>query len=1570
MRRTPFDLSSLELIKLSSSPEFAPGIPAAREIKALPEITTPKTWHLAVQKHDADKAGTHFDLRLVDPETGHAHSWALPKAVLPAPGKSVLAVPQATHTRDYALNFGKKKPEVISEGYGKGTVSMHMLHEADVFHSKPEESGTRVRFNLYKSTGPEEYAIVRTKGDNDILVNKTLTRERMPHLDLGGKPKSKEHNIDEINVEDMSQVLMPKYDGAHTLLDLQRAGKIPRLFSYREPKRHLAGVIEHTHKVPELLEMRVPAGLGGTTLRAETIGVTSKGKAIPARDIAGMLNATVTNSRAKQEEMGAVLKPVIFDIIRYKGRDVSDRPFSARKELMKTVGDQLGIAVSEVAETAHEKRKLLQKIRSGKHKLTGEGVVIRHLESSGPAIKAKIRPDHDVYVRKIFEAQTAAGQGTGRAGGIEYSWTPRGDIVGRVGTGWDHAEAKAMLAEPEKYIGRVAKVEAETKYPSGALGKASFKEWHLDKGAIEKVGASIAEYVAGGVLGGLGGAYLDDENRARGAAVGTVGGVLATRPLIEGYLALKDKLRGPIQRVPEITGPPSVKPSRVPQLAPPRVNYFTGPVGEHIARDSRKYLHMDDPTKWEPRYGTIPQDLHDLFSPKELHAWATSIPGVQRYSPAAGDQYRELSHWNVDDYEAVGDHVITEALSHGYRAPKGLPVIYPNVKIRPAEDPDWARWDAARYPTKKASYANAKTADHIGDRFLHGDEKGPRTSLPIEHLTALREAVAKANEKGDIEKTAGGARKALSWIQNKIRRGGVPIRKTTDLVEGAGAQYTPRWLPDVEGFSPGEIEIPPFEADGKMPNKAQDLYAATLAHEYGHALHDQNPYTRGLLPVGTIGSHLVAPVAGFGLGVTHKPEDSTNKELAGSAALGGVPISLVEGEAWRQGTPLWNQYSAKYIPTARGTQHYYHTLNALNLGVQGVTGAAKAGIGYGAGRGARYLYDKATAAWHTPSEKTADHIGDRFLHGDEKGPRTSLPIEHLTALRDAVAKANATGIDHLPEKFRLPLPDGSHAIVEKYPGTGLSLKTLLSPTMKSREPVVKLEDLHKAPKPAVDLKDWEALNPVQHSPVLKAAEVQTELQPHQQRVLDRIQHQPGLVVAHGLGSGKTLSSIAAAEQLGGATDVVLPAALKANYQKELEKHIAGTPNAQYNLQSLQGLARSGISPQGQTLIIDEAHRLRNPGTKGYKAIQAAPAAHRLLLTGTPLYNRPHDLAVLVNLAAGENVLPNSEAAFKAKYLGEKQVHPSWWAEHMQGIHPGTVPIVTNKRELAPILQKWVDYHENAREGFPQREDIEYKVPMDPGQQSVYEGVLESAPGWISHKIKHNLPPSKSESKDLNAFLTAARQVSNTPHQYDVTQNENVQAGRVSPKIWKAYQEFQRQMAENPEHRAVIYSNYLESGLNPYAKLLEKKHVPYGMFTGDVDKTTRDQMVKDYNLGKLKALLLSSAGGEGLDLKNTRQIQILDPHFNKEKLEQVIGRGIRYKSHEALPEDQRKVRVEQYLSTLPEAGPIAQFFGQKSDTSIDQYLQQMARNKDALNQQMRDLLKAKEGDRSAAPTPQN
>lgn len=475
---------------------------------------------------------------------------------------------------------------------------------------------------------------------------------------------------------------------------------------------------------------------------------------------------------------------------------------------------------------------------------------------------------------------------------------------------------------------------------------------------------------------------------------------------------------------------------------------------------------------------------------------------------------------------------------------------------------------------------------------------------------------------------------------------------------------------------------------------------------------------------------------------------------------------------------------------------------------------------------------------------------------------------------------------------------------------------------------------------------------------MKIAEVQTPLQPHQERVVRRIQGQPGLVVAHGMGSGKTLTSIAAAERLKGPTTVLAPAALQTNYQKELKKHIKGDPEAQYDIGSLQRSALTGEVAPSKLLTVDEAHRLRDPMSQARKAVRNADTEKRLLLTGTPLYNRPYDLASLVNVAAGDNVFPGSQADFDRQYIGEKVTQPGFFAKHFRGIQPGSTPVLKNEGELGKKLKQWVDFHENTTEGFPSRQDEVVNVTMGPKQQELYDYAMKKAPAWVRYKVQHGLPPSKAESKDLNAFSSATRQIANSPGGFEQGMDYETAAAQ-SPKLQEAFRRLQEGIEKNPEHRALVYSNFLESGLHPYETMLKAKNIPYGKFTGELGKSERDEMVKRYNEGALKALLLSSAGGEGLDLKGTRQIQVLDPHWNKEKLEQVIARGIRYKSHEHLPEDQRRVAVEHYVSQLPEPGMLKKLIGGKRPGGIDEYLRQMSTSKDELNQQVRALLKAQD-----------
>lgn len=67
---------------------------------------------------------------------------------------------------------------------------------------------------------------------------------------------------------------------------------------------------------------------------------------------------------------------------------------------------------------------------------------------------------------------------------------------------------------------------------------------------------------------------------------------------------------------------------------------------------------------------------------------------------------------------------------------------------------------------------------------------------------------------------------------------------------------------------------------------------------------------------------------------------------------------------------------------------------------------------------------------------------------------------------------------------------------------------------------------------------------------------------------------------------------------------------------------------------------------------------------------------------------------------------------------------------------------------------------------------------------------------------------------------------------------------------------------------------------------------------------------------IKIILGTSVTSEGIDFKNIREIHVLDPWYHLYKIEQIIGRGIRFCSHINLPEKERNVTV--FLHTAGES----------------------------------------------------
>jgi len=97
---------------------------------------------------------------------------------------------------------------------------------------------------------------------------------------------------------------------------------------------------------------------------------------------------------------------------------------------------------------------------------------------------------------------------------------------------------------------------------------------------------------------------------------------------------------------------------------------------------------------------------------------------------------------------------------------------------------------------------------------------------------------------------------------------------------------------------------------------------------------------------------------------------------------------------------------------------------------------------------------------------------------------------------------------------------------------------------------------------------------------------------------------------------------------------------------------------------------------------------------------------------------------------------------------------------------------------------------------------------------------------------------------------------------------------------------------------------------------------YVMITGDKgfspdSNSDIKELTNDNNSDgrKVKVVLISQAGSEGVDLKFIRQVHILDPWYNMNRIEQIIGRAVRNCSHKMLPFLQRNVEIYLYGSLL-------------------------------------------------------
>lgn len=389
----------------------------------------------------------------------------------------------------------------------------------------------------------------------------------------------------------------------------------------------------------------------------------------------------------------------------------------------------------------------------------------------------------------------------------------------------------------------------------------------------------------------------------------------------------------------------------------------------------------------------------------------------------------------------------------------------------------------------------------------------------------------------------------------------------------------------------------------------------------------------------------------------------------------------------------------------------------------------------------------------------------------------------------------------------------------------------------------------------------------------------------------------GACLADDMGLGKTIQALALLERnrdQNGARPslLVCPTSVVGNWQREAAKFTPDLPvmvhhgatrskGAKFAKQAKEaglvissyGLLHRDLKSlqrvEWDSVILDEAQNVKNPGTKQSQAARSLSATHRIALTGTPVENNIGDLwAIMEFLNPG---FLGSLAAFKRTFFLPIQVERD--ADAAEQLRMLTGPFVLRRLKSDKSIIS----------DLPEKMEMKVYSNLTREQASLYAAVVA--------EVENTLEEAEGIERRGLILATLARLKQVCNHPAHLLGDNSALPGR-SGKLSRLTEMLEE--AAQVGDASLIFTQYAEMG-----KLL-KKHLQdtFGrealFLHGGLAKNKRDAMVDQFQSpdGPDMFILSLKAGGSGLNLTRANRVFHFDRWWNPAVEDQATDRAFR------------------------------------------------------------------------------